>query len=157
MAGKRTGNRTYIHGSAVDCLPAPLKRRVYIASLRLEDASQAGIADKFFNINFVITHPDHIEFVEAEDFDMNYEPVLGQRYRVDNDGRISYIPRPAKPRVLHQRYKTVNYDYEGFDIKDDMKREKWYRKHFDSRRMSGAGFEHKWLEMLEEIKTKETA
>ena len=141
MAGKRTGNKTYIHGSAVDCLPAPLKRRVYIASLRLEDASQAGIADKFFNINFVITNPDQIELVEA----------------VDDNGRISYIPRPAKPRVLHQRYKTVNYDYEGFDIKDDMSREKWYRKHFDSRRMSGAGFEHKWLEMLEEIKTKETA
>jgi hypothetical protein len=41
--------------------------------------------------------------------------------------------------------------YDGFDIEDDKKREEMYRKHFDARAMSGAGYKHKWEKMLESI------
>ena len=153
MIGKKIGkDNIYIQVSAVNTLPEHLKDRVAEALGMLAiDRAFVSFNFNWDGYNFVITHPDYIEFVEAEDFDNVYEPVLGKRYRVTNDGEVTYIPRPNKPRVLHQRYKTVRGDYCGFDIENDKGREEWYRSHFDARRMAGAGFEHKWQERLKEI------
>lgn len=155
MVGKKIGkDNIYVHSSGMKYLPPHLIERVKKAIFRNSMAIDSG-KGKHFKWNFVITHPDHIELVEAEDFDNTYEPILGQRNRITDDGEVTHIPRPAKPRVLHQRYKTVKPDYDGFDIEDDKKREEWYRSHFDARRMSGAGFHHKWMEMLAEIEEQE--
>jgi hypothetical protein len=153
MIGKRIGkDRIYIHLSAAAHLPPHLFERFRKACKIYDDALQSGKVKYTFSCNFIITHPDYIEFVKAEDFDTAWEPVLGERNRVYDDGRIVNIPRPAKPRVLHQRYKTVRQDhYKGFSIQADKNREKWYRKYFDARKMAGAGYLHKWQEMLKEI------
>ncbi len=148
MIGKRIGkDRIYIHISAISMLPHHIVYRAYDAIL----ATFTHIMDE---ANFIITHPNHIDIVEAENFDTSFEPVLGKRYRVDNDGNVIVIPRPNKPRVLHQRYKTVAPYYTGFDQDADREREAWYRGHFDAKRMAGAGYEHIWLKMLKEIEEK---
>ena len=147
MIGKKIGkDNVYIHKTAIEALPDHLLARVFHAAIVVEEALEK---DQFEgdgvngHLNFIITHPNHIEFVHAEDFDTVHEPVLGARYRVDLDDVVTLIPRPAKPRILHQRYKTVLPDYKGFDIEADKEREKWYREHFTARDMAGAGFEHK--------------
>jgi hypothetical protein len=147
MIGKKIGkDNIYIHMSAVSTLPSHLVERYDKALRRLFSyAVQRNIT---FPYNFVITHPDYISFVEAEDFDTTFEPVLGARYKVSKEGTVTFIPRPAKPKILHQRYKTVKADYKGFDIEEDKAREAWYRSYFDGKRMAGAGFEHKWVAMI---------
>ena len=153
MIGKKIGkDNIYIHKSADNELPFHLLQRAYQAAkvlVKFLDETTGGMDVSAFN--FVITHPNHIEFVEAEAFDTTYEPVLGKRYRVTLDGTVTFIDRPAKPRILHQRYKTVKADYEGFDQEDDKARETWYRSHYSGRDMAGAGFLHKWEEMLKKI------
>lgn len=152
--GKKIGkDNIYIHKSAVSNLPEHLRQRLDKALAAVFRRVLAkNEHDRWIRLNFVITHPNHIEIVEAEDFDSTWEPVLGQRYRVTDDGEVTHIPRPAKPRILHQRYKTVDPEhYFGFDIENDKDRERWYRSHFDAKRMAGAGFLHKWKEMLSEL------
>jgi hypothetical protein len=148
--GKKSGKSIYIHRSAVDTLPPHLWDRFVKARDIVYDMIEQREVE-FINMNFVIIHPDYVELVHAENFMTMWEPVLGKRYRVDNGGIVTFIPRPAKPRVLHQRYKTVEPDYTGFSIQADKNRERWYRKYFDARRMAGAGYLHKWIEMLAEI------
>ena len=143
MVGKKIGkDNIYIHETAIAELPEHLYFRI---------AEALKVVPVGFTFNFVITHPDYISFVIAEDFDTTYEPVLGQRIKVYNGNNAIWIPRPDKPKILHQRYKTVKDDYKGFDIEDDKDREKWYRQYFSSRDMSGAGYLHKWNEMLKNI------
>ncbi len=150
MAGKKIGkDNIYIHLSAVTTLPNHLVARVFIAMELIKIREFSFIP--FCDINFVITHPDHISLVLAEDFDKTHEPVLGDRYIVHNNGSVDIVGRPDKPRVLHQRYKTVKADYEGFDIEADKRREKWYRKYFTARDMCRAGYQHIWKEMLSGI------
>lgn len=152
MIGKKIGkDNIYIHMSAIKELPVHLFARVYHALIIVDDMINEGQLEGGLAPNFIITHPNYIEIVEAENFNDTYEPVLGARYRVEADDETTFIPKPAKPRVLHQRYKTVKPDYCGFDIENDKGREEWYRAHFDARRMAGAGFHHKWMEMLAEI------
>jgi hypothetical protein len=152
MAGKKIGkDNIYIHKSAAHTLPTHLKNRMEVAAEKLakQFTGKPIVIDEG---NFIITHPKYIEFVEAEAFDTTYEPVLGKRYRVTDDGEVLFIPRPTKPRILHQRYKTVKKDYTGFDQELDKAREKWYRSHFSRQDMAGAGFQHKWVEMIDRIK-----
>lgn len=153
MVGKKIGkDNVYIHSSAERELPPHLFKRVEDAADKVvEELKKRYAMSDVRQYNFIITHPDYIEFVEAENFDTTFEPVLGKRWRVDAHDNVIFIPRPAKPRILHQRYKTVKPDYKGFDIEEDRKREEWYRSHFDAKRMAGAGFLHKWKEMLAEI------
>jgi hypothetical protein len=151
MVGKKIGkDNIYIHRSAIDELPEHLLERVRDA-IKIVESQLHDSLDREFKINFVITHPDYIELVNAVAFDHVWEPVLGDRFRVTNDGECKWIPCPAKPRVLHQRYKTVRPEYKGFSIQADKNRETWYRRYFDARRMAGAGYLHKWQEMLKEI------
>jgi len=155
MTGKKAGNGLYIHVSAITTLSPTKLTRVLSALISIEEHTKEHDPDfKDVPYNFLIIHPNYIERVEAEDFDTTHEPVLGQRYRVDHEGNVTYIQRLGLPRVLHQKYKTVQADYKGFDIEADKKREEWYRSHFDSKRMAGAGFEHKWIPMLAEIAEK---
>lgn len=153
MTGKKIGkDNIYIHSSADTALPDHLVKRARQAAKALvEFLRRTNDETNTKAYNFVITHPNYIEFVNAESFDTTYEPVLGERYRVDNNDQVTFIPRPAKPRVLHQRYKTVKDDYKGFDQELDRKREEWYRSHFTGRDMAGAGFEHKWVAMIDRI------
>jgi len=152
--GKKAGNSLYVHLSAVHRLPEKYRKRFKEASDRYT-ADMMRNALPPVNCNIIVFHPDYVDFIYAEDFDDVYEPVLGKRNRIHNDGTAEHIPRPDKPRVLHQRYKTVLPSYRGFDIEDDRRREKWYREFFDSKRMAGAGFHHKWMEMLDEINAED--
>jgi hypothetical protein len=155
MTGKKIGkDNVYIHRSAIGELPLHLQTRVVMAAILVVKSMfnrKGELKDITSIYNFIITHPNYIEFVVAENFDTIYEPVLGRRYRVDTEGLVTVKGRPAKPRILHQRYKTVKGDYEGFDLELDMAREMWYRAHFSGRDMAGAGFEHKWVSMIDKI------
>jgi len=155
MTGKKIGkDNIYIHRSAIGDLPLHLQSRIVAAAILVVKSMfnrKGELKDIPSVYNFIITHPNHIEFVVAENFDTTYEPVLGRRYRVDTEGIITAKGRPAKPRILHQRYKTVKPDYKGFDIELDKKREEWYREHFTGKDMAGAGFEHKWKDMIDRI------
>lgn len=154
MIGKKAGNSLYVHLSAVHKLPEKYRNRFHVASGHYTKAMNIN-AIPSVNCNIVVFHPDYVDFIYAEDFDNVYEPILGKRNRIHNDGTTEHIPKPAKPRVLHQRYKTVLPSYCGFDIENDKDREKWYREFFDAKRMAGAGFHHKWMEMLDEIKAED--
>jgi hypothetical protein len=142
--GKKAGSALYIHKSALDTLTGPKKERV--------DQAKA-LVPKNFKWNFVVIDPAYISFVDAEDFDNTYEPVLGARYKV-KDGQASYVSRASSQPILHQRYKTVKPNYKGFDIEDDKNREKWYRQFFDAKAMYGAGYKHNWEKMLSELPEK---
>lgn len=143
MVGKKIGkDNIYIHVSALSELPKHLRDRIL-------DALEVVPVE--FMFNFVITHQDYISFLIVKDFDTTFEPVLGERWKVDNNKNAVYIQCPDKPKVLHQRYKTVKDDYKGFDLEQDRLREKWYRQYFSAKDMSGAGYQHKWKQMLEKI------
>ena len=143
MIGKQIGkDNIYIHKSAMFTLPIKLLTRVRKGMKKVP---------KNWDFNFIVTHPMYIAYVQAENFDKVYEPVLGARYKYTDNGKVVFVPRPYKPRVLHQRWKTVKPDYRGFNIKDDIKREKWYKQFFSARDMSGLGFKHKWKRALSDL------
>lgn len=143
MAGKRTGSAVYIHRSAVSTLTDKTLQRVW----RLHSC-----LPKTWKYNFLIIELHAVSFVSVPTFDKVFEPVLGDRYRVLNSGQVIFKKVPKhQERVLHQRYKTVKSDYEGFDIEQDKAWERGYRKYFTAKQMSGFGFRHKWEEAIKDI------
>jgi len=139
--GKMSQYTRYIHKSALDTLPD-------VVLLKVNEA--AKLVPKSFKWNFVIIDPKYISFVNAENFDTTYEPVLGERYKIQN-GKAEHIERVSKPMILHQRYKTVKSDYKGFDIEDDKAREKWYRTHLDAKGVRVPGLEYQWKELIKTL------
>lgn len=144
MIGKRTGGVIYIHKSAIDYLDKKQIKRIKEFSKLLY---------KSYNYNFLIIHKHYIDFLDIPNFDTEYEPVLGNRYRVW-DGvtkEIEFIGEKTTLLVLHQKWKTVHPFYKGFNIEDDKNRERWYKSYLKKEDMYKSGYKHRWLELINSI------
>jgi len=144
ITGKRIGGSLYLHYSTLDTLSKHDQERVLEASEMLPEG---------FHWEILMLDKDFVAFIQCDEWDYIYEPIVGDRYKVFNDGRVVF--KRGGVQIYHRRHLFVKPDYKGFDVQDDIKRVEWWSQYKpDTRRM---GYLNWWLRFLEEIGgTRET-
>jgi hypothetical protein len=135
MIGKKIGGYHYIHKSALDTLPPRVQERV-------EEARKLIPSDFVYDI--VQIGKDDIHFTSSPNWDIAYEPDVGDRYVVNTDGSVRYAK--GRGQIFHRRHLFVKPDYRGFDMEQDKKRVEWWSSFGpDIRRI---GYKKFWLDWL---------
>ena len=116
MTGKRIAGVLYIHMSALATLSPELEASVATAIKQIPQGFQAVI---------VAIGKDFIRFAECPEWNLKFEPSVGNSFCVFGDGRTK-LTKASKdnPQIYHRRHLFVLPDYKGFSVESDVERVK---------------------------------
>ena len=134
--GKKMGNETYLHKSAMDVLPADVQAR--IAEAELPPGHEWAIVK--YN-----KKTGQISLIESYDWDTAHEPTVGNSVILKPDGTVKLHNAPladANKTIYHHKWLFVRPDYEGFNhVESKMRSRTWQALgNLDSRRYGRKGF-----------------
>ena len=134
--GKKMGNETYLHKSAMDVLPADVQAR--IAEAELPPGHEWSVVK--YN-----KKTGQISLIESLDWDTSPEPTVGNSAILKPDGTVKMHNAPladANKTIYHHKWLFVRPDYEGFNhVESKMRSRTWQALgNLDSRRYGRKGF-----------------
>lgn len=122
--GKRIGNDTYVHVSAIEKQSPKAVEQIRAAEARLpEDFTPTVVR---YNLK-----DGSVSFMESSDFDTNTEPTVERSVKVLADGTVGKIRNEST--VYHRKFEMVDPTYEGFDINEAKARAAYYEKELAKR------------------------
>lgn len=142
MCGKIVGGTIYIHKSAVDALPENLFHKYHLHHNALLHSEH-----KHFEFDVLAITESDVQFVACPDWDIDSEPVVGDRINVwhrttnsaPNGEWCAELRKGDKnnPRIFHHRNLFVKSDYTGFDYEEDCYRSEQIRLAIDKEILCG--------------------
>jgi hypothetical protein len=134
--GKKMGNETYLHKSAMDVLPADVQAR--IAEAELPPGHEWAIVK--YN-----KKTGQISLIESYDWDTSHEPTVGNSLILKPDGTVKLHKAPvedANKTIYHHKWLFVRPGYTGFNYVESRLRSRTWQAlgNLDSRRYGRKGF-----------------
>lgn len=109
--GKEIGGAIYLHRDYED---------------RLGDAVAEAKRQLHEDVNYDIVklnlRTGAVSFIECTDFDTSPEPIVGDIFTINADGKSRHRSQPRDPEIYHHKWLFVADDYSGFDVEESKQR-----------------------------------
>ena len=119
LVGKPMMEFVYFHKNYIDMFPQWKDNIIQKASLLPHDFDYVAIK---YN-----TKTDEVSFISSPDFDTSDEPIVGDSYKVDNNGNVKLTRRSSDPLIWHHKWQWVTDDYHGFDVNKSKERSVYWK------------------------------
>lgn len=150
---KKIYGSIYVHKSNVKSLDEFYQEQINNAIWFL---SSQGYPIDTYEVIKINTKKISITFIESEDWDIAREPVVGQAYRVDENGDVRIIKQKSNPQIYHHKWMFVGEDYKGFDLEESKRwSEQWQKILPNTKEIkSRIGYKKYWEEFLKDNNLK---
>ncbi|EOU2097118.1 hypothetical protein C0L75_03095 [Clostridium perfringens] len=150
---KKIYGSIYVHKSNVKSLDEFYQEQINNAIWFL---SSQGYPIDTYEVIKINTKKISITFIESEDWDVAREPVVGQAYRVDENGDVRIIKQKSNPQIYHHKWMFVGEDYKGFDLEESKRwSEQWQKILPNTKEIkSRIGYKKYWEEFLKDNNLK---
>lgn len=85
-----------------------------------------------------------VSFINSPDFNKSDEPIVGDSYKVREDGRVTITRQKSDPQIYHHKWLFVKDDYKGFDVEESKYRSTQWLEVSDRINMSKIGTKSYW-------------